>query len=223
MDLARFRKLPLMGILRGGDLAILEPLVETLLRAGLETLEITLNTPGAPAMIRRAREIAGDTFMLGAGTVLDRAGVAVALSAGASFVVSPVLIPEVMAECALRRVPTFPGAFSPQEIFTAARAGAAMVKVFPASVFGPAYIREVRGPFETVELLVCGGVRAANCADYFAAGAAAVSFGGSVFSVARLAAHDYEAVGRDVAALVSATRRAVHGDKAPESIDAGRP
>ena len=83
-----------------------------------------------------------------------------------------------------------------------------MVKVFPASVFGPSYFREVRGPFEAVDLLACGGVRASNCADYFAAGAAAVAFGGSVFSVARFAAHDYEAIGRDVAALVSATRSA---------------
>ena len=221
MDLTRFRNLPLMGILRGGDVSIVDDLVATLVRAGLETLEITLNTPEAPAMIRRARDVAGDALMIGAGTVLDRSGVVAAVEAGAGFIVSPVLIPEVMAECRSRGVPAFPGALTPQEIFAAASSGAAMVKVFPASVFGPSYFREVHGPFEGVDLLACGGVRASNCADYFAAGAAAVAFGGSVFSFARFAAGDYEAVGRDVAALVCATRSARNATL--ESKQAGKP
>jgi 2-dehydro-3-deoxyphosphogluconate aldolase/(4S)-4-hydroxy-2-oxoglutarate aldolase len=206
MDIERFRRLPLMGILRGGDATMIDDLIATLVRAGLETLEVTLNTPEALAMIRRARQVAGKALMIGAGTVLDRTGVVAAQEAGAGFVVSPVLIPEVMDECRNRGVPAFPGALTPQEIFAAARAGAAMVKVFPASAFGPAYFKEVRGPFEAVDLLACGGVRVSNCAEYFEAGAAAVAFGGSVFSLARIAARDYEAMGRDVAALVTATR-----------------
>ena len=147
--------------------------------------------------------------MIGAGTVLDRVGVETALEAGAGFIVSPVLVLEVVTECARRGVPAFPGALTPQEIFLAARAGAAMVKVFPVSVFGPGYFREVHGPFGNVELLACGGIRASNCAEYFEAGAAAVAFGGSVFSAARLAKRDYEAVRRDVAELVVATQGAV--------------
>jgi len=198
-----------MGILRGGDVSVVDDVIDTLVRAGLETLEVTLNTPDALAMIRRAREVAGDNLMIGAGTVLDRDGVVAAVEAGAGFVVSPVLVPEVMTECRKRGIPPFPGALTPQEIYAAARAGATMVKVFPASVFGPSYFREVRGPFESVDLLACGGVRASNCRDYFEAGAAAVAFGGSVFSLARFAARDYEAIGHDVAALVRATRIAV--------------
>jgi len=120
-----------------------------------------------------------------------------------------VLVPEVVTECVRRRVPVFPGALTPQEIYAAARAGAAMVKVFPASVFGPGYFREVHGPFESVQLLACGGIRASNCGEYFAAGAAAVTFGGSIFSSSRLAQRDYESVRRDVAELVSVTRSAV--------------
>ena len=212
--LDRFRRLPLMGILRGGNVSVIEDLVGTLVRAGLETLEVTLNTTEALAMIRRAHEVAGDSLMIGAGTVLDRAGVAAAVDAGAGFIVSPVLVAEVMDECRLRGVPAFPGALTPQEIFAAIGAGAAMVKVFPASVFGPAYFREIRGPFDSAELLACGGVRPSNCGEYFAAGAAAVAFGGSVFSLARLAARDYEAVGRDVEALVSATRSAHNSNSA---------
>lgn len=221
MDLSRFRQLPLMGILRGGDLSIVEPLVATLVTAGLETLEITMNTPNAPAMIRHAVEAAGDAMMIGAGTVLDRAGLDAALGAGAGFVVSPVLVPEVAAQCRRRGVAHFPGALTPQEIFAAASAGAAMVKVFPASVFGPAYFREVRGPFDSIELLACGGVRVANCADYFAAGAAAVAFGGSVFAPSRLAEGGLPAIGRDVADLVAATRRGVAGRRGSRLTDRG--
>ena len=208
MDLERFLRLPLMGILRGGSVTDLEPLLEAASDAGLETLEITLNTTDGLAMIRRAREIAGERLMIGAGTVLSAEQVSAATAAGASFVVSPVLIGEVMEACRNRAIPVFPGALTPLEIFTAANAGAAMVKVFPASAFGPGYLRELRGPFGDVALLACGGVRPENCADYFAAGARAVAFGASVFSVARFAARDYEAMRRDVAALVAATRSA---------------
>jgi 2-dehydro-3-deoxyphosphogluconate aldolase/(4S)-4-hydroxy-2-oxoglutarate aldolase len=209
MDLERFRTLPVMGILRGGDDSVVEPLVETLIEAGLETLEVTLNTPAAPAMIRRACEVAGPRLAIGAGTVLDTDGLAAATEAGAAFIVSPVLVPEVMQACRRRGLPAFPGALTPTEIWNAWRAGAAMVKVFPASVFGPGYLREVHGPFADVELLACGGVRPANAAEYFAAGAAAVAFGGSVFSAARLEAGDFAAIGRDVAELVAAVRAAI--------------
>jgi len=211
MDLERFRRLPVMGILRGGDLDVVEGLVGALVDAGLETLEITLNTPDALAMITRAREAAADRLSIGAGTVLDRDGVNAALAAGATFIVSPVLVPEVVSECTRRGVPAFPGALTPREIHDAARAGAAMVKVFPASAFGPEYFREVHGPFQAVELLACGGVRASNCAAYFAAGAAAVAFGGSVFSADRLRSRDYDAIRRDVAELVAVVATAAPG------------
>lgn len=215
MDIQDFRRFPLMGILRGGDTAVVGPLVETLAAAGLETLEVTLNTPDAPAMIRRALEAAGRRMAIGAGTVLDCAGLDAALEAGAGFIVSPVLVPEVVAECVRRGVPVFPGALTPQEIFAAARAGASMVKVFPASVFGPSYFREVHGPFESIELLACGGIRPGNCGEWFAAGAAAVAFGGSVFSAARLREGRFDEIGRDVAELVAATRRALAATAAP--------
>lgn len=212
MDLEKFRRLPLMGIVRGVDIAVVEPLVETVIAAGLETLEITLNTAGAPAMIARARAVSGDRLVVGAGTVVDIAGLAAALAAGAGFIVSPVLVPDVVGECRWRGIPVFPGALTPSEIFAAAAAGAAMVKVFPASVFGPGYLREIHGPMAHVELLACGGIRASNAGEYLAAGAAALAFGGSVFAPARLAAGDFAAVGRDVAALVAACREAGSGE-----------
>ena len=98
MDVARFKQLPVMGILRGGDIDVVEPLVETLVAAGLETLEIAMNTPAAAAMIGRATDVAGDRMMIGAGTVVTLDRFQAALDAGAGFVVLPTLVREVVEQ-----------------------------------------------------------------------------------------------------------------------------
>jgi 2-dehydro-3-deoxyphosphogluconate aldolase/(4S)-4-hydroxy-2-oxoglutarate aldolase len=181
VDVERFKQQPIMGILRGGNPEAMEPLVEAVLAAGLQTLEVAMNTADAEAVLRRAVAVAGGRLTLGAGTVLTVETLHRALQAGATFAVLPTLEPGVVEECGKRGVPVFPGAFTPQEIHNAWRAGATMVKVFPAKVLGPAYFEEIRGPFENIALLACGGVNAGNVAAFFASGAAAVGFGGSVF------------------------------------------
>ncbi len=206
MLLEDFRKLPILGILRGGDEGSIAAIVETAIDAGLETLEITMNTPNAPALIRRAAGVAGSRLCLGAGTVLDTDALDAALDAGATFIVMPTLVGEVIAACNERNIPVFPGALTPQEIHDSWRAGAAMVKVFPAKAFGPAYFKEVKGPFNDVELLACGGVDAGNLAEYFANGASAVAFGGGVFRKEWLAGGDYDAIGTAIRDLIAAYR-----------------
>jgi 2-dehydro-3-deoxyphosphogluconate aldolase/(4S)-4-hydroxy-2-oxoglutarate aldolase len=123
------------------------------------------------------------------------------------FIVSPVLVPDVVSYCCRERIPVFPGAFTPQEIYAAWRAGATMVKVFPSGIGGPAYFKEVKGPFNEVELLACGGVTAENVSEYFRCGASAVSFGGSVFRKELLQDKDFAAIGRAVEAFVRCSRR----------------
>ena len=204
MNLDRFSQLPIIGILRGGDVDDVAPLVECVVAAGLETFEITLNTPNAYAMIERLRAVAGERLMIGAGTVLCRDQVGRALGAGATFIVSPTLVPEVAAECRARNVPAFPGALTPREIHESWQSGAAMVKLFPAKTVGPGYIREVKGPFAEIAILACGGVSAENLPEFFAAGAAAVAFGGSVFKPEWLAAGAFDRIGAEVARLVAA-------------------
>lgn len=204
--LSRFRNLPLLGILRGGDLDLVAPLVDCVVDAGLESFEITLNTPGALAMIERLRTVAGDRLLVGAGTVLAADEVRRAVDVGATFIVSPTLVPEVVEACIRADVPAFPGAFTPTEIHAAWRAGAAMVKLFPAKALGAGYIKEVKGPFADIEILACGGVSAENMADFFAAGASAVAFGGSVLRPEWLAARDFESIGAEVGRLVRAYR-----------------
>lgn len=198
MDLNNFKKKPILGILRGLDSRIIEPLVETVISAGLESLEITMNTPGAAELIRRAKSTAGARLALGAGTVLSMRDLKTALKNGATFIVLPVLIRDVVKYCVKNKIPVFPGALTPQEVYQAWGAGAAMVKVFPANFAGPEYLRQLKGPFEKIELLSCGGVTAENLKDYFACGASAVTFGASIFRKDWLLNKDFKAIHTEI-------------------------
>lgn len=198
MDLSRFKKKPVMGILRGIEAGSLEPLVEAILSSGLETIEITMNTKNAPQLIRQAKKASGSKLMIGAGTVLSMDSLITALDYGATFIVMPVFIKDIVDYCVKKRIPVFPGALTPQEIYNAWRAGASMVKVFPAKFFGPDYFSELKGPFNDIELLACGGVTPENLKEYIANGASAVAFGNSVFKKAWLEAGNFEGIAQEI-------------------------
>jgi 2-dehydro-3-deoxyphosphogluconate aldolase/(4S)-4-hydroxy-2-oxoglutarate aldolase len=141
--------------------------------------------------------------MIGAGTVLNTDMLKLALDAGATFVVSPVLIDDVAEYCVKTSVPFFPGALTPREIYDAWRSGATMVKVFPASVFGPSYFKEIKAPLNNIELLACGGVTKENIKDYFSCGASAVAFGGSIFKKSLIDNKDFSSIERSVRELIA--------------------
>lgn len=194
MDVAQFKQKPVMGIVRGVELGQIEPLMEAVITGGLETLEITMNTPNAAQLIRTAKKIAQKRLVLGAGTVLDMDSLKQALDCGATFIVMPVLIKDVLEYCVKNKIPAFPGALTPQEIYQAWQEGATMVKVFPAKFFGPEYLREIKGPFNDIELLAVAGVTAKNIREYFACGASAIAFGASVFKYEWLQSNDYSCI-----------------------------
>lgn len=194
MEVARFKKKPVMGIVRGVEPEQIEPLIEAVLAAGLETLEITMNTPHAGSLIQKAKKAGQSRLMLGAGTVLDRDSLKQALDSGATFIVTPVLIREVIEYCVKNKIPVFPGALTPQEIYNAWKEGATMVKVFPARFFGPEYFREIKGPFGDIELMAVAGVTPQNMREYFACGASAIAFGASVFRKEWLQKREYSRI-----------------------------
>ena len=198
MDVKKFRKLPIIGILRGVAPDLLEPLIETIIASGLETIEITMNTENAGQLIRKAKSLARQQLTIGAGTVLDKDSLKSALDSGATFIVTPVLVKEVMDVCVKSGIPVFPGALTPQEIFNAWKAGATMVKVFPAKFFGPDYFREIKGPFPDIELLACAGVTPENLKAYFENGASAIAFGASVFKKEWLAQRDFASIAESI-------------------------
>ncbi len=203
MDIAKFKKLPILGILRGIEFEVLEPLVAAIESAGLKTIEITMNTKDAPKLIKEAIRFSKNRLSIGAGTVIDKESLKLALNAGATFIVMPVLVKDVMRYCVKKRIPVFPGALTPQEIYNAWNAGATMVKVFPSNFFGPYYFKEIKGPFDKIELLACGGVTPENMKSYFACGASAVSFGASVFKKEWLSNKDFASIGDSIKKFIA--------------------
>ena len=204
MDVAKFKRKPILGILRGVELDIIEPLVETIISSGLETMEITMNTANAVDLIKKAKQASGNRLTIGAGTVLTKDSLKSALGSGATFIVTPVVVEDVVEYCVKKEIPVFPGALTPTEIYRAWQAGATMVKVFPAKFFGTDYFRKIKGPFNQIELLACAGVTAQNMKDYFASGASAVAFGASVFRKEWLEEKDFKSIALAVKEYIDA-------------------
>ena len=206
--LARIRETGVVAIMRHTEAALAVEAAEALLRGGVEVVEVTLNTAGATAMIRRLVGHFGARLLVGAGTVLSPAGVRQALEAGARFIVAPNTDLKVIAECSRFGVPVVPGAFTPTEVVGAWAAGADLVKVFPVSSVGPRYIRDLRGPLPDIPLVPTGGVTAENAADFIRAGAAAVGAGSDLVDRAVVDRRDFAELERRAHAFAAAVRAA---------------
>ena len=204
MDLAQFRQLPILGILRGIDAESVQPLTECIVSSGLKSVELAMNTPNAENLIRDMVKISGGRLMIGAGTVLTMNDLNSALDAEASFIILPASVPSVIEHCLKNAIPVFPGALSPQEIYNAWNMGATMVKVFPAKFLGPQYLKEIKGPFPEIELLACGGITPENIADFFSCGASAVAFGASIFKKQWLAEGKFARIEQAIKTMIRA-------------------
>ncbi|WP_131735793.1 bifunctional 4-hydroxy-2-oxoglutarate aldolase/2-dehydro-3-deoxy-phosphogluconate aldolase [Actinomadura roseirufa] len=169
-----------VAVVRGTRADRLAGVLDTLVAAGVRCLEITLNTPGALDGLRAARDRLPADVELGAGTVRTAEGAAAAADAGATFLVSPDCGPEVAATARDRGLAYYPGALTPGEVARAWDLGATAVKVFPASAFGPGYLRALAEPFRDIPLLPTGGIGPDTAPGYIAAGAVAVGAGGSL-------------------------------------------
>ncbi len=176
-----FNKMPVVGIIRNltvGDINFVLPIYK---QAGFTTIEITLNTPEALSVISSlALEYKGE-LNVGAGTVCTLDDLAAAITAGANFIVTPIFKAEVVKKCVSMEVPIFPGAFSPTEIYEAWELGASMVKLYPASVVGPAYVSAVLAPLNKVKLMPTGGIHLSNMLAFMKAGAASLGIGSELF------------------------------------------
>jgi 2-dehydro-3-deoxyphosphogluconate aldolase/(4S)-4-hydroxy-2-oxoglutarate aldolase len=169
-----------VAVIRLRDAGKLRAVVDALAAGGVRALEVTMTVPNAIGLIR---EIAGSLpagFLLGAGTVIDGDTARAVIDAGAQFVVSPVFRQEVLRACQEREIAVMPGCFSPTEILAAHDAGADIIKVFPATMLGPQFIRDVRAPLPQVKLMPTGGVTIENAGEWIRAGAAAVGIGSAL-------------------------------------------
>jgi 2-dehydro-3-deoxyphosphogluconate aldolase / (4S)-4-hydroxy-2-oxoglutarate aldolase len=198
-----------VAVIRLKDPAKLRAVVGALADGGVRALEVTMTVPRAVEMIRELAPTLPDGFLLGAGTVLDAATTHAVIDAGATFVVGPVFRPDVISACHERGVPAMPGCFSPTEILAAHEAGADIVKVFPATMLGPQYIRDVRAPLPQVKLMPTGGVTVDNAGDWIRAGAVAVGIGSALVDTKAIEEGRFDVIAanaRKVVANVSAAR-----------------
>lgn len=171
-----------IAIMRASSSAQLLRAAEAIRAGGVCAIEVTLTTPGALTVIERAVAQLDEGVVFGAGTVLDAESARAAILAGAQFLVSPTLNLGLIEIAHRYSVPVFPGAYTPTEILTAWEAGADMVKVFPASIGGPEYIRALKAPLPQVELMPVGGVELNNAAEFVRAGATALGVGSALIN-----------------------------------------
>jgi 2-dehydro-3-deoxyphosphogluconate aldolase / (4S)-4-hydroxy-2-oxoglutarate aldolase len=191
-----------VAIARRLDPAIVASTCDGLVRGGIHALELTLNDPedaALEALGTAVRHAAGTHLCIGAGTVLSIEAARRAIDAGAAFLVAPHVDAELVAWAAGQGIAMLPGAGTPTEVLVAWRAGAAAVKVFPASSLGPTFIRELHGPLPDVPLMPTGGVTVDSAGEFIRAGAVAIGLGSWLFaggapSVAERAAQAIEAV-----------------------------
>ncbi|GLX97194.1 bifunctional 4-hydroxy-2-oxoglutarate aldolase/2-dehydro-3-deoxy-phosphogluconate aldolase [Herbidospora sp. NBRC 101105] len=166
----------LLAIVRGPDREAALNTVLTLAEEGVRLTEVSLVTAGALEVIRAARAALGPGAHLGAGTVVTADDARRAADAGASFLVTPAVSEAVETGAALG-LPVLAGALTPTEVVAACAAGAAAIKLFPASLGGVRHLRALRDPFPDIPFVPVGGVGPAEAADYLAAGAVAVGVG----------------------------------------------
>ena len=183
-----------VAVIRMKDAARLAEVAAALLRGGVGVLEVTMTVPGAVEIIREMARKKAPGTLVGAGTVLDAGTATDVIAAGADFVVSPVTDRETVQACRDAGVLVAPGAFTPTEIVAAWRAGADIVKVFPATSLGPQFFRDLRGPLPHIRLMPTGGVTLENAAEFLAAGAAAVGIGTALVDAKAVEAGDWEAL-----------------------------
>jgi 2-dehydro-3-deoxyphosphogluconate aldolase/(4S)-4-hydroxy-2-oxoglutarate aldolase len=178
-----------------------------LAEGGLTSIELTMTTPGAIRMLEKATAELPD-FLFGLGTVLDAETARAGILAGARFIVTPALRPDVITMCKRYSVPVFSGALTPTEVVNAWDCGADAAKIFPAEFFGPAYIKSLKAPLPQVELVPTGGVTAENVGEFIKAGAFATAAGSSLVDAKSFKNRDWAAITAKAQAFVKAVAAA---------------
>jgi 2-dehydro-3-deoxyphosphogluconate aldolase/(4S)-4-hydroxy-2-oxoglutarate aldolase len=197
----------LVAVVRARSAEQVVPLAHALLRGGIRAIEVTMTTPNAFMAIRAASHQLPAEALVGVGTVLDAKTCREAIAAGAQFVVSPITRAEIVTAAHEFDKPVMLGAFTPTEAQTAYEAGSDFVKLFPADILGPAYIKAVRAPLPHLKFVPTGGVTLSSIAEFFKAGCPAVGIGSALISSAILEKSDWTELERLAAEFVKAAKR----------------
>ncbi len=196
----------LVAIIRLDNYARAVEVAKALVAGGIAVLEFTLTGKGALEAISSTRRVMGDAACVGVGTVLKPEEALAAIDSGAQFVVTPAIRKQVISTCLNRHTPILSGGFTPTELLEAYEAGSELVKLFPAQLGGPKYVKDVLAPLPFLKLVPTGGVSPENGRDYLAAGAVALGMGGHLVSNKLVAAGAFDQITAAAQAAVAAVR-----------------
>ncbi len=175
--LEKVKEIGLLAVIRGPSAGLTIKMVEALVAGGVKGIEVTYSTPEAEKVVRNLSSTFGNQIILGMGTLTKPEQANQAQEAGASFIVSPVCEPGLVKSMLETGLLTMAGAFTPTEVLQAYNLGVDVVKIFPGSLGGPAYVKALKGPFPYIPMMPTGGVSASNVAEWFATGIVAVGAG----------------------------------------------
>jgi len=205
----QIREIGIVPVIRAESENEARQLIEAILEGGIPIFEVTMTVPNAVSLIKSLVADFGDTAIIGAGTVLDAETAQNCLTAGAKFIVSPILNLNIIETCRRENVAVFPGALTPTEIVAAWQAGADAVKIFPVNAVGGAnYLKAIKAPFPQIELMPTGGVTLATIGDFIRAGAIAVGVGSDLTDTKAIRAGESEKITKAARAFVEAVREA---------------
>lgn len=184
----------IVAVVRAPDWEQLVEVTRALYDGGITVVEITMTVPNALEVLRRVRESMGDKLLLGAGTVLDPETARAALLAGAEYLVAPTVNTDVIRLCQRYDKIIMPGGFTPTEILTAWEAGADIVKVFPADVGGPGFLKAIHGPLPQIRLMPTGGVDLDTAKSFLDAGACCLGVGSQLVEKKAVAERNFDRI-----------------------------
>jgi len=205
--LSRLKEWVIAAVVRSDDTDKALAAAQACYDGGVKVIEITFTVPEPIETIRAVNEKFGDSILLGAGTVLGVDNATAAIKAGAKFVVSPVTEFDVIKLCNQKDIPVMPGAMTPTEIYQAWRAGADIVKVFPASHLGPKYFKALKAPLPQVPIMPTGGVSVSTVGDWLAAGAEVLPVGGALVDKQALNEGRFEVITKNAQELMAAVKK----------------
>lgn len=192
-----------VAVIRLEDSTHTTQVVKAIYDGGIRCMEITLTNPDALQYIKESISVLPDDAIMGAGSVINVKQVHQAVSAGAQFIVSPVLKKEIIDAAHDLDVPVLLGAFSPTEIQQAWEWGADIVKVFPADILGMNYFKSVKAPLPHLRIMPTGGVTLTNGKDWLNAGASAVGLGSALLDKKAIANQDFSQITKNAEVIIS--------------------
>jgi len=178
--LKKIQELGLLAVIRGPSEDLTLKMVDALVTGGVTGIEITFTTPNALDVVKALDDEFGERIILGMGTLTQKEQAEAAMVAGAKFLVSPHTEKTMAKAMVATGLPTMMGALTPSEVMQARSYGSDVVKIFPGSLGGPAYMKSLKGPFPDIPMMPTGGVSSENLKDWFKAGAFAVGAGSNL-------------------------------------------